>query len=249
MASSSDLVRFHECYQNWMTQQQEDLDELLQVYNQKPIEEENLISVIEKVIEHMREYNNKRSEFAIVDAPSFISPTWCPSIERSYLWIGGCRPSLGIRLLYWLCGSELETQLSEYLQGVTIGNVGELSADQLNLVSELQLRTIKEEGRLSNKMASFQEDIADNPLTGLAKNSDDPGTELNGQVERALDSHAKDLASILVDSDKLRMNNLKELLGILTPLQAVDYLIASIKLHIRVHQWGLRRDEHHGRSA
>ncbi|KAI3919350.1 hypothetical protein MKX01_038820 [Papaver californicum] len=248
MASSSDLVRFHECYQNWMIQQQEDLDELLRVYNQKPNEEEKLISVIDKVIEHKQEYNNKRSQLAIVDAPSFISPSWCPSIERSYLWLGGCRPSLGIRLVYWLCGSELESQLGEYLEGVRIGNVGELSADQLNLVSELQLRAIREEEGLSKKMASFQEDVADNPLTELANNSDDPSTVSNGQVEQALDSHAKNLASILVESDNLRLNTLKELLGILTPLQAVDYLIASTKLHIRVHQWGLRRDERHGRA-
>ncbi|KAI3852777.1 hypothetical protein MKW92_026391 [Papaver armeniacum] len=247
MASSSDIVRFHECYQNWMTQQQEDLDELLEVYNQKPNEEEKLVSVIDKVLEHMQEYNNRRSELSIVDAPSFISPTWCPSIERSYLWLGGCRPSLGIRLVYWLCGSELESRLCEYLEGVRVGNVGELSAEQLNLVSELQLRAIREEEKLNSKMASFQEDVADNPLTGLANNWDDPSTESNGQVEQALDSHAKDLASILVDSDKLRLNTLKELLGILTPLQAVDFLIASIKLHIRVHQWGLRRDERHRR--
>ncbi|KAI3973167.1 hypothetical protein MKX01_020902 [Papaver californicum] len=244
MASSSDLVRFHECYRNWMIQQQEDLDELLQVYNQKPNEEEKLIPFVE----HMQDYNNKRSQLSLADAPSFISPTWCPSIERSYLWLGGCRPSLGIRLVYWLCGSEMESQLSEYLQGVRLGNVGELSADQLNLVSELQLRTIREEERLSKKMASFQEDIADNPLTELAKNSDDSSTESNGQVEEALDSHAKDLVTVLVDSDNMRLIALKELLGILTPLQAVDYLIASIKLHIRVHQWGLRRDERHGRA-
>ncbi|KAI3997447.1 hypothetical protein MKX01_008054 [Papaver californicum] len=182
------------------------------------------------------------------DAPSLISPTWCPSIERSYLWLGGCRPSLGIRLLYWLCGSEMESELSEYLQGVRLGNVGELSEDQLNLVSELKLRTVREEEGLSKKRASFQEDIADNPLTELAKNSDDPSAELNGQVEEALDSHAKGLASVLMDSDTMRLNALKELLGILTPFQAVDYLIASIKLHIRVHQWGLRRDERNGRE-
>ncbi|KAI3981274.1 hypothetical protein MKX01_004538 [Papaver californicum] len=230
MASSSDPVRFHGCYQNWMVQQQEVLEELLQVYNQKPIEEQKLISVIDKVVEHMQEYNNKRSQLAILDAPSFFSPTW------------------SIRLVYSLCGSELESQLSEYLEGVRKGNIGELSADQLRLVSELQCRVIREEERLSKQMATLQEDIANYPLTGLVNNSDDPGTELNGQVDRALDSHADGLASILVDADNLRLQTLKELLCIFTPLRAVDYLIISKKLHLRMHQWGLRRDQRHGRA-
>ncbi|MCL7028123.1 hypothetical protein MKW94_026930 [Papaver nudicaule] len=246
--SSSDQVRFLECYQEWMIQQQEVLEELLQVYSQKPTEEQELTSVINKVVEHMQEYNNKRARLALVDATSFFSPAWCTSIENSYLWLAGCRPSLAIRLVYSLCGSELEAQLSEYFEGVRKGNLGELSADQLSLVSELQCRVIREEGRLSNKMAGLQEDIADYPLTRLANNSDDLGTESNGQVEQALDSHANGLASVLVESDKLRLSTLKELLGIFTPLQAVDYLIASKKLHLRMHQWGQRRDQLHGRA-
>ncbi|KAI3973169.1 hypothetical protein MKX01_020904 [Papaver californicum] len=248
MASSSDQVRLNECCQNWMIQQQEVLDELLQVYNQKPNEEQKLISVIDKVVEHMQEYNNKRSQLAIVDAASFFSPTWCTSIEKSCLWHGGCRPSLAIRLVYSLCGSELESQPGECLQGERKGNIGELSADQLRLVSELRCRLITEEESLSNKMASLQEDIVDNPLTKLSNNSDDPGSELNGQVDQALDSHADGLASILVDSDKLRLKTLKELLSIFTPLQAVDYLIALKKLHLRMHQGGLMRDQRHGRA-
>ncbi|KAI3913400.1 hypothetical protein MKW98_003879 [Papaver atlanticum] len=203
MENSSDQVRFQECYQNWMIQQQEVLEELLEVYNQQPIEEQRLISVIDKVIP------------ACNDRPSVFSPTWCTSIENSYLWLGGCRPSLAIRLVYSLCGSELESQLSEYLQGVRKGN--------------LQCRVIREEEKLSTKMATLQEDIADYPLTGFVNNSDDPGTELNGQVDQALDSHAD-----------VEAGNLKELLGIFTPLQAVDYLIVSKKLHLRMHQWGLR---------
>ncbi|KAI3958983.1 hypothetical protein MKX01_023659 [Papaver californicum] len=95
-------------------------------------------------------------------------------------------------------------------------------------------------------MASLQENIADSPLTN---NSDDSDTESHiGQVEQALDSHSEDLASILVDSDKLRMNTLKELIDIFTPLQAVEYLIAGKELHLCMHHWGQIRDHRHGRT-
>ncbi|KAI3903227.1 hypothetical protein MKW98_031881 [Papaver atlanticum] len=186
---------------------------------------------------------------AIDDAPCLFSPTWCTSIENSYFWLGGCKPSLMIRLVYSLCGSQLESQLTEFLQGVRKGNIGELSASQLSLVSELQCITVREEDKLSKKMASLQGNIADYPLTRLANNSSAVSdTESHfEQVDHALDSHSKELARILVDLDKLRMITLKELIGILTPFQAVDFLIVGKKLHLCMHR-GQRRDHHHGRT-
>ncbi|KAI3994980.1 hypothetical protein MKX01_019794 [Papaver californicum] len=250
MESSSDQVQFSdEVYRNWMIEQQQLLEELLQVHNQNPNDENELCCIIDKLIKHFQEYTNRRALFAIDQASSFFAPTWCTSIENSYLWLGGCRPSVLIQLVYSLCGSQLESQLSEYLQGVTRGNIGELSADQLSLVSELQCRTIREEERISKNMDSLQENISDYcPLTRLANNLvDDPenSTEshIGQQVEQALDSHSKDLAGILVESDKLRMNTLKELItSIFTPLQAVEFLIAGKKLHLGMHQRGKERN-------
>ncbi|MCL7051098.1 hypothetical protein MKW94_028820 [Papaver nudicaule] len=249
MASSSDQVQL--CYQNWMNEQQQLLEELLQVHSQKPNDEQELNSIIEKLIKHFQEYANRRAQLAIDDASSFFSPAWCTSIENAFLWYGGCRPTTLIRHVYSLCGSQLESQLSEYLEGVRRGSIGELSADQLSLVSKLQCRTIQEEERLTKRMASFQESMADYPLSKLANksDSDDSNTESYiEQVEQALDSHSKDLASILVDSDKLRMTTLKELIAILTPLQAVEFLIAGKKLHLCMHQWCQERDQRHGRT-
>ncbi|KAI3920259.1 hypothetical protein MKW92_038850 [Papaver armeniacum] len=250
MESSSDQVdQFLECYQNWMIERQQLLEELLQVHNQNPNEEEELCCIIEKLIKHFQEYTNRRAQLSIDEASPFFAPTWCTSFENSFLWLGGCRPSLMIQLVYSLCSYQLESQLIEYLDGVRRGNIGELSADQLSLVSELQIRTILEEERISENMASLQENIADYcPLARLANNSNDSDTDDQshiGQVEQALDSHSKDLASILVDSDKLRMNTLKELISIFTPLQAVEFLIAGQKLHPNMHQLEGPREESH----
>ncbi|KAI3960858.1 hypothetical protein MKW92_027109 [Papaver armeniacum] len=250
MESSSDHVdQFLECYQNWMMERQQLLEELLQVHNQNPNEEEELCCIIEKHIKHFQEYTNRRAQLSIDEASPFFAPTWCTSFENSFLWLGGCRPSLMIQLVYSLCGYQLESQLREYLEGVRRGNIGELSADQLSLVSELQSRTILEEERISKNMDSLQENIADYcPLTRLGNNSNDSNTDdqsHTAQVEQALDSHSKDLASILVDSDKLRMNTLKQLISIFTPLQAVEFLIAGQKLHPNMHQQEGPREESH----
>ena len=69
---------------------------------------------------------------------------------------------------------------------------------------------------------------------------------MNGKVERALDKHDQDIVGVLEEADRLRLSTLKELLGILMPRQAVEFLAAGKKLHLRVHEWGKMRDFRHG---
>ena len=61
-------------------------------------------------------------------------------------------------------------------------------------------------------------------------------------VERAMDTHALDLYGVLIEADKLRLNVLKDIIDILTPMQAVELLVASKKLHLSLHEWSKRRD-------
>lgn len=61
-------------------------------------------------------------------------------------------------------------------------------------------------------------------------------------VDRAMDTHAYDLYSVLVEADKLRLNVLKGIIDILTPLQSVEFLVAAKKLHLSLHELSKRRD-------
>ncbi|XP_041023976.1 protein DELAY OF GERMINATION 1 [Juglans microcarpa x Juglans regia] len=97
-------------------------------------------------------------------------------------------------------------------------------------------------------MASLQEDVADHSIVGIAKGLSQVG-EMNGEVDRALDKHEQAMVGVLEEADRLRLSTLKELIGILTPRQAVDFLAVSKKLHLCVHQWGKRRDLRHGRGS
>nr|DAD21232.1 TPA_asm: hypothetical protein HUJ06_022695 [Nelumbo nucifera] len=245
-SSSAQLDQPHLCFQSWIAQQQADLEELLQALTIYKGDDTHLNLIVEKNIQHFQEYTEKRSILARENATSFFAPSWCTSLENSFLWIAGCRPSLAIRLVYSLCGSELEAQLNEFLQGVRKGNLGELSARQLSLVNDLQCRTIREEEKLSTQMASLQEDIADQPLLTKANEYGLIGASIE-HVDTTLDEHALALAGILEEADKLRLSTLKELINILTPLQAADLLVAAKKLHLSIHEWGKRRDRHHGR--
>ncbi|GKA28028.1 putative transcription factor TGA like domain-containing protein [Tanacetum coccineum] len=141
------------CYQNWVAQQRLDLEELLQALTEYPTDIDYLRLMTKKVITHLENYNEARAQLAKHDGPSFIAPTWGSTFENSFLWIGGCRPSLTIRLVYTLCGSQLNAHFAEFLEGVRHGNLGEISGSQLKDIDALHAKTVKDEDKLTYRLA------------------------------------------------------------------------------------------------
>lgn len=257
----SDQEAQHLCFKEWMKLQEQDLLELLHALNHSSSSSSSsstsrtsansdchLKQLIAKSIKHFQDYIDNRRHFARNDVSAYLSPTWCTTLESSMLWISGCHPSSFIRLVYALSGRELESHLSNYLQGKRYGDLSELSTIQLKSVDELQMKTISQENRLSNKLASLQEEIADHPIAIIA-NEVGNFAEICGEAEEALDKHAKCLMNVVEEADKLRMETFKELvMNILTPFQALEFLVASKKLHLCINAWGKKRDLQHGRN-
>ncbi|KAJ4703667.1 TGA transcription factor [Melia azedarach] len=239
------------CFKEWMRLQAQDLDELLQALAQNTDNNKSehvFPQLVEKSITHFQDYMDKRSNIYHGDASAYLGPRWCTSLENSSLWIGGCRPTSFIRLIYALVGLEVKSLIAELTQSSTSRNhVGQLSAIQLSMINNLHMKTVKEEDKMTSRLASLQEDITDQPISIVAKGSRQVG-EPNGEVEHALDKHDASMADIIEEADKLRLRTLKELMNILTPVQAVDFLAASKKLHLCIHEWGKKRDHKHGRN-
>ncbi|KAL6197268.1 hypothetical protein ACLB2K_032877 [Fragaria x ananassa] len=235
------------CFKEWMEAQERDLTELLQALTVEPENIEQLKQLAGKCITHFEDYIEKRNKLAHKDISAYFAPDWCSPWENSLVWIAGCRPSLFFRLIYALSGSEVESNLTKFLRGTKNGYLGEvMSSTQLVMVNALQSKTISEEERLTMRLAALQEDIADQPIAMIAKGLSKVG-EMNEEVEKALDDHGQHMVKLLEEADELRMNTMKEVLKILTPLQGVDFLVASKKLHLCVHRWGRQRDQKHGR--
>ncbi|KAL2244768.1 UNVERIFIED_CONTAM: Protein DELAY OF GERMINATION 1 [Sesamum indicum] len=233
-----------------MSLQEQDLSELLQSLRLNNADGDDhtaeLSQLVEKNIRHFQEYLCRRVSLAREDVYPYFSPTWCTSLEGSMLWAGGCRPSIFIRLVYALSGKEISSRLDEYLHGNRTGGLGELSPSQINSINSLQLKTIREEEKLSSKLASMQEEMADQPIAIIAKELA-AHSEASTEAEEALKSLAVSMTSMLEEADNLRLNTLKELMSILTPVQAVDFLATGRKLHLCIHAWGRRRDQKHAR--
>lgn len=249
-----------ECFREWMNLQEQDLSDLLRVQSLHSEEsrrgdeqgesdadgatpdDEELNDVISNIIQHFRDYIQERSRLARQNVSPYFAPRWCTQLECSVLWIAGCRPTIFIRLLYALIGDEIESGVEEFLQGTrtTIGNLGDVSPTQMNLINTLHCKTIREEDKLSAKLASLQEDMADNPISAIARR-----LRLGGYiqplerevVENALGQLARSMMNVMKEADVLRLSTLKELLSILTPIQGVNFLVASKTLHLCIHDW------------
>ncbi|KAK9165716.1 hypothetical protein Scep_000907 [Stephania cephalantha] len=217
-----------------MSQQQDDLNQLTQALQQSDLpreaaaDDEDLHRLVRTSLDHFQEYADQRAHLAHLPSsagPSLLSPAWCSPLENSCLWLGGCRPSLFVRLVYSLSGSDLEARLPEFFRGVRRGNLGEISARQLFMLNELHCRAIREEERVTGRLASVQESMADWPC---------PREEMGTAV---VDSAAA-LGGVVEEADRIRIDIFKELvLGILTPLQAVELLAAGKRLHLSLHDW------------
>ncbi|GKA82801.1 putative transcription factor TGA like domain-containing protein, partial [Tanacetum coccineum] len=89
------------------------------------------------------------------------------------------------------------------------------------------------------------ERVADEPLVLLANDCKKEGQSSQSYdevVDKAMDTHALDLYNVLMEADKMRLDVLKGMIDILTPMQSVEFLVASKKLHLSLHEWSKRRD-------
>ena len=130
-----------------------------------------LRAVVARCLLGYQDYAAARRALSPGDGTAFVAPPWCTAFERSVLWLGGCRPSLSIRLFYNLSGEGLEAQAEEFVNGrgpLPRGRMG-ITPGQLVLVNDLHRRTLHQEHALSGRLATLHEDVADSPLFPIVR--------------------------------------------------------------------------------
>ncbi|KAL3844296.1 hypothetical protein ACJIZ3_001699 [Penstemon smallii] len=257
--SSSDKASEHCLYQEWMSLQEQELSELLQkslhTSNNNPetitttANDSDINELLNKIIKHFEDYADRRSCLVrrLNDPSAFFSPSWCTTFENSLLWVAGCRPSSYFSLVYALCGSDIESKLSEFFQDGSSSKFPYLSASQLCSIDNLQRRIILEEEKLSTKVATLQHDMVDMPLALVARKSG-PDHQFNSDAKDAISKIKQAMVAAIEEADQLRVNTVKELFTILAPIQALEYIISAKKLRFCMQTWGLKRDRDHGRK-
>ncbi|KAF0919908.1 hypothetical protein E2562_032320 [Oryza meyeriana var. granulata] len=232
------------CYQRWIAGQEAglgDLEAALANAAAGHATDAELRAAVERCIRGYAEYVTSRRTLAREDGAALLAPPWCTSFENSVLWLGGCRPSLTIRLLYSLSGEGLEEHIEEFISSAR-GALGDargmgllgITARQLELVNDLHRRTLRDENALSDRLATLQEDIADRPLlpivreramaaaAALGSGARDglgagcfvlarPAGVVDPEVDAAIGSYKAGLGRLLEEADELRLSTARTL--------------------------------------
>lgn len=175
---------------------------------------------------HYDEYYRVKSLAAKNDVLSLFSAPWLNFLERSLHWIVGWRPTTLFHLVYTESSILFESHVIDILRGVRTGDLGDLSPSQLGRVSELQCETVREENAINDELSKWQEGVS----------------EIVGRTCVDLDEKIQRMVSIVEKAEDLRLRTFKELVQLLTPQQATEFLVAAAELQFGVHWWGLNQD-------
>ncbi|KAL4632740.1 hypothetical protein ACB092_04G072000 [Castanea dentata] len=89
-----------------------------------------------------------KSWWAKKDVLSILTPSWTSAIEDGRVRVDrrvATHNGFSFNFLCSKSGMQLEDQLADFIQGLSSGDLGDLSPSQLNQLDKLQMRTIKEE--------------------------------------------------------------------------------------------------------
>ncbi|PWA74641.1 DOG1 domain-containing protein [Artemisia annua] len=245
---------FHRFYDRWLAELNTNLEYLVSAadHHNDNEDDSNLVQLVDKCVRHYDELYKTKSDGANEDILCMFTPTWLTSLEYTLLWIAGWRPTTAIHLFYSKSGLQLESKLADLNPALSTssGDFGDLSLSQINRVDELQKRTVYKERVISEKMATLQESAADtntvdltNAISEMIRNDEgDARRDSDEKLDSVMESKKDELVEVLHIADGLRMETLRSVVEILTPIQGVHFLIAAAELHLRLHEWGLKKD-------
>ncbi|KAK6131091.1 hypothetical protein DH2020_035167 [Rehmannia glutinosa] len=242
---------FQEFFISWKDEQNHYLHDLITASRASTpvaLTDPSLCGLVDRAVAHYEEYYKTKTKWAKKDVLLLLSPPWNTPLEDAFLWVGGWRPTTAFHLLYSKSGLQFEANLSDLVKGVKTGDLGDLSSDQLGLIDQLQRITIQEERKITEKVAKHQERVADMEMVELSHDLSE-STRIEGESDEAgrVDSILKPkeegFQMILQSADDLRMRTIKAVVNILSPIQAVHFLIAAAELQLRLHDWGKEKEE------
>ncbi|KAI3809610.1 hypothetical protein L1987_19206 [Smallanthus sonchifolius] len=220
---------FHKFYETWYDQLHHQIHDLNKAPRLPTTDDHRhqLTHLIDKVMLHFSEYYRVKSLATNQDVLSLFCARWATTLERSLYWIAGWRPTTAFHLIYTESSILFESRMVDILHGLRTGDLGDLSPAQFTHVSELQCATVQQENNINDQLSAWQQDEACELLGGTC-------VDLDKKIER--------LVKIVEKADELRLRTLKMVVEMLTPQQAVEFLIAAAQLHFGIHRWGLNHD-------
>ncbi|KAL4576137.1 hypothetical protein LXL04_012226 [Taraxacum kok-saghyz] len=211
---------FQTFFPKWLTQLELYLHQLLHLL-QSPDESKHK-QLIRRVMAHYHDYILAKTQVSSRNVFLVLSPPWLSSFERTFLWLGGFKPSLALHVAK-RCGVELTSDQAERMERLTV----ETKDDEIAMAERL--------GRLEVQVLS----PAMLALTRMG------GREVNGMIDEAdiaVEKLAEDMEFLVGCADYLREKTVAKVVGILTTAQTVRFLAGMIQLQLSIRRWGQLRE-------
>jgi hypothetical protein len=228
------------------------------------------LGLVQKVLAHYEEYYTAKDGATRQDVLKVVQSSWKSPLETAFMFIGGWRPTIACQLAYAQAGQQIEAELAEFLSGIDTPTMASLSSKQLSRISDLQQLTQKSEEDLEHRMAVLQQGFVDEPLLSLAQGHDEHrlhpmlsleqageqqraeeeagGSDHGTELQSAMDEKVKVLEELVIDADDVRNRTLKEMVQILNPVQAAQYLVAAAQIQVAIRHLGAKHNGTHDDS-
>ncbi|XP_030514685.2 protein DOG1-like 4 [Rhodamnia argentea] len=218
---SSGFDRF---YGVWLEQLRQQVDQLAAAPKPPTTADhhQQLHHLVTKFMNHYADYYRTKALAADRDVLAVLAAPWITALERSLHWIGGWRPTTVFHLVYTESSILFEARIIDILRGFRTGDLGDLSPSQFRGVSELQCDTVREENVITEEMSEWQDGVSDLMAASL---------DLEGKIGK--------LGEIVKKADELRLKTVRRVVELLTPQQAVEFLISASELQFGIRGWGL----------
>ncbi|CAN4092263.1 unnamed protein product [Withania somnifera] len=216
-------------YENWLIRLQDFLEKLNAIsasYDGSEEEEtinSNSSELVMQVLDHYQDYYVKIFKATNRDVFILASPPWYTSLEKTFIWMAGFKPSTLFQTSNYSIGSELTTEQRENLK-------------------RLKAETKREEKAIEKGMAEVQERVAEPPIFELMKKGE---MLIDGEVsdlETIIDGMKQSMMSVIETADHLRGSTVRKFLDILRQNQAVKLLAAVAQFHLQARKLGLQMD-------
>lgn len=215
---SSSQVNFESFNDGWLVRQQEFTDKLFLAISPENTDQQDYQILVDQVLAHYQQYFEEKSRATRDHVFLFFSPPWFNSFEKSFLWIGGYRPSLVFAVLN--------------------NSISDLTPDQRLEIDRLKLATIREERELGKSVAQLQESVATpTPMSVIRRHRDPIHGEIP-QIDSAIAPIKSGMQAALYSADALRGTTVTRVLQLLLPEQKIKLLAAIGEFLLRVKRWG-----------
>ncbi|XP_060193856.1 protein RESPONSE TO ABA AND SALT 1 [Lycium barbarum] len=222
-------------YENWLIQLQNFHEKLNAIsdscddFGDDEEEENSSISeLVTRVLDHYQDYYQEKFKSTNGDVFLLVSPPWYTSLERTFVWVAGFKPSMLFPTINSSIGPEL-------------------TAEQVEKLRRLKAETKREEKLIEKGMAKVQESVAAPPIVELMKRG---GLLVDGEasnLETVIDGLKQSTMSVIEAAEHLRGSTVRKVLDILRQKQAVKLLAAVAQFHLQGRKLGLQMDTQNAR--